>query len=141
MVRELLPGAVSSDFRRTTGTQAREVCAAKRRTGTPTSRASCRLHASAMFWRAVRIAEAVLCDNNAMPPRFAFWTILIDDKPTAFRARDREELLPTFNQLRRTNPRIEMKWFTRAKLWDRPCQTQLAAGHPPRTRQKPGAEW
>ena len=30
-----------------------------------------------------------------MPPRFAYWTILIDDNPTAFRARDAEELLPT----------------------------------------------
>ncbi len=29
-----------------------------------------------------------------MPPRFVFWTLLIDGKPTAFRARDREELLP-----------------------------------------------
>ena len=34
-----------------------------------------------------------------MPPRYAYWTILIDDKPTAFRAREQEELLPTLNQL------------------------------------------
>ena len=33
---------------------------------------------------------------DAMPPRYAYWTILIDDTPTAFRAREREELLPTF---------------------------------------------
>ena len=38
-----------------------------------------------------------------MPPRFVYWTILIDGKPTAFRARDREELLPTITQLKRTN--------------------------------------
>ena len=30
-----------------------------------------------------------------MPPRYAYWTILIDNKTTAFRARDREELVPT----------------------------------------------
>ena len=30
-----------------------------------------------------------------MPPRYTFWTILIDRKPTAFRAREKEELLPT----------------------------------------------
>ena len=29
-----------------------------------------------------------------MPPRYAYWTILIDQKPTAFRAREREELMP-----------------------------------------------
>src|SRR5438874_8736653 len=48
-----------------------------------------------------------------MPPRFAYWTILIDDKPTAFRARDREELVPTFVQLRRTNPHVSLRWFAR----------------------------
>jgi hypothetical protein len=76
-----------------------------------------------------------------MPPRFAYWTILIDDKPTAFRARERDELLPTFNQLRRTNPRIEMKWFARSKLWDNPEQAQFAARQHARPREKRGAEW
>jgi hypothetical protein len=32
-----------------------------------------------------------------MPPRFAYWTILVDEQPTAFRAKEAEELLPTFN--------------------------------------------
>jgi hypothetical protein len=61
-----------------------------------------------------------------MPPRYAYWTILIDSKPTAFRARDREDLLPTLGQLRRANPRIEMKWFARGRLWDSPEQAQWA---------------
>jgi hypothetical protein len=76
-----------------------------------------------------------------MPPRFAYWTILIDDQPTAFRAKDREELLPTFNQLRRTNPRIEMKWFARSKLWDSPEQAQFAAKQAQARREKRGPEW
>src|SRR4051812_5258897 len=61
-----------------------------------------------------------------MPPRYAYWTILIDGKATAFRARDREELLPTFNQLARKNTDIAMRYFTRGKLWDNPEQAQWA---------------
>jgi hypothetical protein len=53
-----------------------------------------------------------------MPPRHAYWTILIDDKPTAFRARERAELLPTFHQLQRKNSNVVMKWFARGRLWD-----------------------
>jgi hypothetical protein len=34
-----------------------------------------------------------------MPPRHAYWTIILEGKPTAFRAHTREELLPTFKQL------------------------------------------
>jgi hypothetical protein len=52
-----------------------------------------------------------------VPPRYAYWTILIDDKPTAFRAREREELLPTFVQLQRKNTHVTMQWFARGLLW------------------------
>ena len=31
-----------------------------------------------------------------MPPRFAYWTILIDQKPTAFRAREQADLCQRF---------------------------------------------
>src|SRR6185436_15412828 len=61
-----------------------------------------------------------------MPPRYAYWTILIDGKATAFRAREREELLPTFNQLARKNADIAMRYFARGKLWDTPEQAQWA---------------
>jgi hypothetical protein len=61
-----------------------------------------------------------------MPPRYAYWTILIDGKATAFRAREREELVPTFNQLARKNTDIAMKYFARGKLWDTPEQAQWA---------------
>jgi hypothetical protein len=53
-----------------------------------------------------------------VPPRFAYWTILIDQKPTAFRAREREELIPTLYQLRRKNADVLMKWFARGRLWE-----------------------
>ena len=55
-----------------------------------------------------------------MPPRHAYWTILIGDSPTAFRAREREELLPTFERLRAKQPDAVMKWFERGRLWESP---------------------
>ena len=55
---------------------------------------------------------------EAMPPRYACWTILIDNTPTAFRAREKEELLATLQQLRRTNNDVVMKWFARGRLWE-----------------------
>src|SRR5206468_2358362 len=63
---------------------------------------------------------------NAMPPRFAYWTILIDRKPTAFRARDQQELLPTFHQLKRTNKDVVLRWFARGKLWESPDAERAA---------------
>jgi hypothetical protein len=77
-----------------------------------------------------------------MPPRYAYWTILIDGQATAFRARDREELLPTFNQLARKNTDIVMRYFARGRLWDNPEQAQWAARNPPvRKPDKRGPEW
>ena len=55
-----------------------------------------------------------------MPPRYAYWTILVDNLPTAFRASTREDLQPTFEQLRRKNPTAVMRWFARGQLWDSP---------------------
>jgi hypothetical protein len=79
-----------------------------------------------------------------VPPRYAYWTILIDNQPTAFRAKDRDELLPTLNQLKRKSPTAEMKWFARGKLWDSPEQAQWAGRNmpaPARSRDwRPGGE-
>jgi hypothetical protein len=61
-----------------------------------------------------------------MPPRHAYWTILIDDQPTAFRAHDAEELLPTLNRLREKNESAVMKWFERGKLFDSRDQAREA---------------
>jgi hypothetical protein len=55
-----------------------------------------------------------------MPPRFSYWTIIAGGLPTAFRAADREELLPTFTRLKEKQPDAEMKWFARGKLWASP---------------------
>ena len=62
-----------------------------------------------------------------MPPRYAYWTILIDNKPTAFRAREQDELLPTLAQLKRTNQDVVLRWFARGRLWDSPEQAHWAA--------------
>jgi len=75
-----------------------------------------------------------------MPPRYAYWTILIDDKPTAFRAHEQADLLPTFNQLRRTNPVIVLKWFARGRLWDSP-EAERAARRAPKVRERRGPGW
>src|SRR4051794_4591185 len=76
-----------------------------------------------------------------MPPRFAYWTILIDNKPTAFRARDQQELLPTLAQLKRKNEHVELKWFAQGRLWDSP-EAQHAAGRRPQApSEKRGDDW
>ena len=53
-----------------------------------------------------------------MPPRYAYWTIIAGGLPTAFRAADREELLPTFQRIKQKHPDAEMKWFARGRLWE-----------------------
>lgn len=63
-----------------------------------------------------------------MPPRYAYWTILAGGLPTAFRAADREELLPTFRRLKEKHPDAEMKYFARGKLWSSPAEMREAEG-------------
>src|SRR6266446_3443201 len=72
-----------------------------------------------------------------MPPRYAYWTILIDQKASAFRAREREELLPTFHQLKRKNADVVMKWFARGRLWESPAEAQAAQRAPKPQLEKP----
>jgi len=78
-----------------------------------------------------------------VPPRYAFWTILIDRQPTAFRAREQAELLPTLAQLRRTNDDVILKWFSRGRLWESPAE-ELAARAPRKEQRdrewRPGGE-
>ena len=62
-----------------------------------------------------------------MPPRFAYWTIILEGKPTAFRAQQREELLPTFKQLQTKHPDAVMLWFSKGRLWTSPQEAQAAA--------------
>jgi hypothetical protein len=76
-----------------------------------------------------------------MPPRYAYWTILIDNQPTAFRARDKAELLPTLHQLKRTNPNAHLMWFARGRIWETPEQAQWAVRHAPRPAERRGRDW
>src|SRR5881628_968837 len=77
-----------------------------------------------------------------MPPRFAYWTILIDRQPTAFRARDQQELLPTFHQLKRTNKDVLFRWFARGRLWESQQQEQAARRQRSVKFETPrGADW
>ena len=62
--------------------------------------------------------------SNLMPPRFAYWTIILDNVPTSFRTKDREEILPLFNQLKAKNPGALLKWFSGGRLWDSPEQAR-----------------
>ena len=61
-----------------------------------------------------------------MPPRFAYWTIILDGTPTSFRTKEREEILPLFNQLKAKNPSALLKWFSGGTLWDSPEQAREA---------------
>ena len=53
-----------------------------------------------------------------MPPRYHYWTIILEGKPTAFRAHAQEELIPTLRQLQARHPDAVMKWFARGRLWE-----------------------
>src|SRR5580765_2109947 len=76
-----------------------------------------------------------------MPPRHAYWTILIGNAPTAFRAREKEDLLPTLTQLRRTNKDVLLKWFARGKLWETPEAAEAAGRAPTGPSEKRGHDW
>jgi hypothetical protein len=76
-----------------------------------------------------------------VPPRYAYWTILIDNGPTAFRAREQAELLPTFQQLKRANRDVVLRWFARGKLWDSPEQAQWARKNVSQTDEERRREW
>ena len=52
-----------------------------------------------------------------MPPRYAYWTILVDGQPTAFRSGALDDLMPTFNRLKEKQPTAELKWFQNGELW------------------------
>ena len=73
-----------------------------------------------------------------MPPRFAYWTIILDGTPTAFRAREQAELLPTFNRLKQKDPSAMMKWFSQGRLWDSP---EAARAERERLRNEDGARY
>src|SRR3990170_765940 len=56
----------------------------------------------------------------------AFWLIVDGAVPTAFRAKRREDLLPTLHQLQRTQPTVALRWFERGRTWDSPAAARDA---------------
>ena len=80
-----------------------------------------------------------------MPPRFVYWTIIAGGLPTAFRAAEREDLLPTFHRLQERHPDAQMKYFARGKLWESPEDARRAAEdqrrRTPRSGASRGRDW
>jgi translation initiation factor IF-2 len=77
-----------------------------------------------------------------MPPRHTYWTIILEGKPTAFRAHTREELLPTLKQLQGKHPDAVLKWFARGKLWHTPEEERMASAFSRRPPSDPrGPKW
>jgi len=76
-----------------------------------------------------------------VPPRFAYWTILLDGQATAFRARTREELFPTLKQLQAVNPGAEMRWVSHGRLWESPEQALAARRRGRRPEETRGPGW
>ncbi|MGH9386408.1 MAG: hypothetical protein ACRD2N_19215 [Vicinamibacterales bacterium] len=87
-----------------------------------------------------------------MPPRYAYWTIIVEDQPTAFRSAAVEELMPTFNRLKSKQPSAVLKWFQNGKLWDSELDAREAirrqrepkrrkTGGPSRSSHRPPLEW
>jgi hypothetical protein len=79
-----------------------------------------------------------------MPPRFVYWTIIAGGLPTAFRAAEREELLPTFRRIHEKHPDAVMKYFARGRLWESAEEAKQEAdarrARPPR-RESRGRDW
>lgn len=61
-----------------------------------------------------------------MAKSHSFWMIIDGAVPTAFRARDREDLLPTLTQLKRTQPNVVLMWFERGRVWESPAAARAA---------------
>jgi hypothetical protein len=59
-----------------------------------------------------------------MPPRYAYWTLLIGSEPTAFRSATQEDLLPTMKRLQQRHEDVSMKWFQNGKLWESRVEAQ-----------------
>ena len=79
-------------------------------------------------------------------PRFVFWTIVLGEEPTAFRAKERDELLATLKQLQKHHPEATIKWFARGRFWnsqeeDREDRAREREGQEGRPRSwRPGGE-
>ena len=71
----------------------------------------------------------------------SFWVIVDGTTPTAFRARQREDLVPTLKQLQRTQPAVVLMWFDRGQLWESPIAAREALKMKRRLRSDRGPAW
>jgi hypothetical protein len=79
-----------------------------------------------------------------MPPRYVYWTILAGGLPTAFRAAELEDLLPTFNRIKDRHPDAELKYFARGRLWSSAEEARKDAADRRARDQRPdsrGRDW
>ena len=74
-----------------------------------------------------------------MPPLHTYWTIILEGKPTAFRAAAQDELLPTLKQLQARHPDAVLMWFARGRLWKSEEESRAAyvQKRPPGDRRGP----
>jgi hypothetical protein len=61
-----------------------------------------------------------------MARSYAYWVIISGSIPTAFRAKRREDLIPTLKQLQRKQPSTVLKWFERGRLWSSQLEAEDA---------------
>lgn len=71
----------------------------------------------------------------------AFWMILVGGVPTAFRADDRDTLVPTLHQLQRKQADVTLRWFDRGRLWNSPAEARDSLTMERRRPDKRGREW
>src|SRR6266511_3741965 len=73
--------------------------------------------------------------------RSAYWTILIGESPTAFRAREAADLQTTLAQLQRKQPTAVMKWFERGRVWASPDEAMAAQRAERQARRDRSRDW
>ena len=72
---------------------------------------------------------------------FRCWVIVAGTQPTAFRARDAEDLVPTLRQLQRTQSDVSLMWFERGRLWPSPDEARHALLERRRQPTGRGRDW
>lgn len=77
-----------------------------------------------------------------MPARSVpHWIIVVGAELTSFRARKREDLVPTLRQLQRTQPKAALMWFERGRFWESPKHADEARAIRERISRSRPREW
>lgn len=74
-------------------------------------------------------------------PLIKYWVIVDGATATAFRARERDMLMPTLKQLQRTQPSTAIQWFERGRLWASPEAANEERERRKAFRRERGKEW